>query len=263
MQPTELASTTRRRCRRLVPLALLVAVALLSAACGSDSDDTESSPRAASTTTGTTTTARPPASGRTDATVARAALLTADDLHDGWEAGPRELVFPNSAALARTVPACAEFAELVFDGGAKHGKGMSGVVQRQSDLLFSYVVVFPTPDEAAAMVKATADPDFDRCWAAFNAVAIKAMPLGVTSASYRPADPPHLTIEADELDVEALTGSIQLGGSTLADTCVCLFAQVGRGVVELHATEPTLDPAARSKAAQTAIDKLRTTLTAA
>ena len=185
-------------------------------------------------------------------------MLAEGDL-DGWSAGPAELVFPTEVEVARTVPACADAAETVFTGGAEHGEGVSGVLVRDADVLFTYVAVFPSEADAAAMVEATADPSFDECWAGFNAAVVPGL-VGADGASYEPAEPPDLTIDADQVDVEHLTGSIDMDGIALSDTCVCVFARSGRGVVAVHSTATVFDPEARSEAVQVAVDKLTETL---
>lgn len=249
--------------------AAVVALVLIAAACGSDGSEVGAG--TASTTEGATTTtatASPPTTTATqvdaagDLDLAQSALLVADDLEGGWGEAPPELVFPNDSELAATVPECEPFVDLVFDGGADHGQGESTVLAREATLLFNYAAVFPSEERAAAMVEATADPAFDDCWAAYNVEAVKAMGIGVTDAQYEPQDPPELDVDADLVNVEYLLGTTTVGGSDLEDSCICMFAQVGRGVVEVHATEPTLTLEERAAAGQAAIDKMQALLDA-
>lgn len=255
---------TRTRTRWLFALAVVVLVA---AGCGEGSDDAaEGGDTTTAPTVAPTTEASPPPSspaGTTpaeDEALAEAALLADGDL-EGWSVAPPEYQFPNDVEAARTVPECAELAEVVFAGGTEHGRGASGVLARDADLLFTYVVVFPSEAEATAMLDATADPAFDDCWAGFNAAVVPDL-MGADGASYEPAEPPDLTIDADQIDIEHLTGSIDMDGIALSDTCVCVFARSGRGVVEVHSTEPVFDDEARAAAVQVAIDKLTETLSA-
>ena len=124
----------------------------------------------------------------------------------------------------------------------------------------SYVVIFPTADQAAEMVQAVASPEFDDCWSQFQAVAMKAMPMGVTEASYDKADPSDLELVADSYVVRSVVGTATIDGSEFGDTCICVFAQVGRGVVEIHSAAEDADPHERTEVAQVAIDKLREVL---
>jgi hypothetical protein len=205
--------------------------------------------------------AAPAVASSPDADLARRAVLTPEDLGEGWRTVDERLVFPNSAELARTVPACEPFAELVFQGGAQHGSGVSEALLERSEPVFTYVVVFPTEAEAAAMIAATASPGFSACWAGFNEVAVPSMPLGVEAASYNVGTPPVLAFEADESTVLFLEGTVTIGGADFKDTCACVFARAGRGVVEVHSTLTALDADARSGVVQAAVDKLRATLT--
>lgn len=86
------------------------------------------------------------------------------------------------------------------------------------------------------------------------------MPLGISEAAYTSQTPPAQTFDADSSAVKYLTGTAKAGGSEMGDTCVCVFAQVGRAVVEVHSTEGVFDPANRSTFFQTAIDKVKATL---
>ena len=61
----------------------------------------------------------------------------------------------------------------------------------------------------------------------------------------------------------SVAGYDLINGSKIGDTCICAFARIGRGVVELHSGADMLEPGPRSKLVQTAIDKLRATLAAA
>lgn len=195
-----------------------------------------------------------------DGALATAALLTADDIGDGWEQMSSEFDFPNSAELARTVPECEQFAELVFDGGEQHGAGASEALGSGEDLVFTYVVVFPTVKEASAMLDAVDSTAFDTCWARFNDVAVTEFPFGIESGTYASHEPPQLSLTAHDSTVKYLDGSFVMAGDTIPDTCVCVFAQVGRGIVEFHSPAPIFDPARRSEVVQAAIDRLQTTL---
>ena len=206
------------------------------------------------------TTSATPVAVADDGALASAALLTADDLGDGWEAMGPEFDFPNSAELARTVAECEQFSELVFQGGEQHGAGASEALASGENLVFAYVVVFPTVEEASAMLDAVDSAAFDTCWARFNDVAVTEFPFGIESGTYASHEPPELSFTAHDSTVKYLDGSYVIAGDTIPDTCVCVFAQVGRGIVEVHSAAPVFDPARRSEAVQTAIDRLQTTL---
>jgi hypothetical protein len=244
-------------CPKTVTRALLLATLVL-AACGSDSDDTTSS---GSTSTSTTTTVASSSTAAEDQALAAHALLAPDDLPDGgWAEGPPEGVFPNSAELASTVPSCADYVDVVFEGGSEHGEGKSGILGRGDQVLFTYVVVFPTDEGAIAMMDAVSEPAFDECWVDFNEAAALAMPFGIEAASYTEQEPPDVTVSADDVNVEHMGGTITVGGSELTDSCVCVFARSGRGVVEVHSAEPVMDIEERSETSQIAVDKLAATL---
>jgi hypothetical protein len=250
------------------------AAGVLAAACGSSTAGSGATATTA-TTAQTATTAvaltsvtsvtsvaspsTPPPSG--DAAVVAASLLVPDDLGQGWHDVSANLSFPNSADLARTVPACAPYVDLVFNGGAHHGVGRSAAFGDDTGkLVFTYVVVFASSSAAAKMVTAVGTPGFDACWAAFNGAGVPTMPLGVTKASYHSVTPPTLTVTSDSLAVKALEGTVTMGGNELPDTCVCAFAQVGRAVVEVHSVAEAYSPADRSALVQKAVDKLKAEL---
>jgi len=60
--------------------------------------------------------------------------------------------------------------------------------------------------------------------------------------------------------VRHVIGTIVVDGSEGDDTCVCVFAQVGRGVVIVHSALPHFSLDERVAMTQTAIDKLRDVL---
>ncbi len=244
---------------RLPVLAAITAVASFTlAGCGDD--------QASATTSTTTSPAADSSNAPTtvaligDAAVVADALLTPADLGNGWGDASEQMSFPNSAEMAATVPECAPYVDLVFAGGADHGVGQSAALTKGPDVLFTYVVVFPTEAAATAMLDAVQSPGFDACWAKFNDVAVPAMPIGATSATYENDTPPDLTFTADQSSVKSLVGTVTMGGSDLPDTCVCTFARSGRGVVEVHSTASAFTASTRSAIIQQAIDKLSTRL---
>lgn len=265
--------------RRMTLSGVLVLTGLAAAACGSDSADVAPTDSAAAATTSSVqsdasvatttgdvadTTASETGDTRVappnDQALAEAALLVPGDVGDGWERLNAELNFPNDAELARTVAECADYAELVFAGGDRHGVGTSAALSAGEDIVFTYVVVFPTVEAAAAMLAAVSEPGFDSCWARFNDVAVPEMPFGVEEATYEPLPPPVLDFTADASTVKFLDGSVTIGGDSIPDTCVCAFAQVGRGVVEVHSAAPVFDLERRADVIQAAVDRLRANL---
>ena len=88
--------------------------------------------------------------GRTsDRDLVQAALITPGDFEGRWRSNP-DFLWPNSADLARTAPACASVADLVFEGGAEHGTGASVTLEKldgEGATWLSYVVIFPTADQ--------------------------------------------------------------------------------------------------------------------
>ena len=233
------------------------AFVLVAAACASDTDAGSGQTTPAASSASTAETEVPTTVVTADGALAQAALLAADDLGGSWRALGPEGYWPHSAELALTAPACASFVDLVFEGGADHGAGALATLQREDGLLFNYVVVFETDEEAAAMMSAVASSEFDDCWAEFMGVAALAVPMGITRASYVPATPPTMTFVADSFETKALTGNLVIDGSESRDSCICVFAQVGRAVVLVHSAEAHLDLEERVVVTQTAIDKLR------
>jgi hypothetical protein len=238
--------------------------------CGSSSVSSQpgtvrstSSPAAPSSAAPTTTAAESTTVAvRPDGRLAAAALLEPADVGKGWGLVSENLIFPISADIARPLAACKSYAEIVFEGGSQHGAGKSGVISNSPNLVFLYTVVFPTVEQATAMIDAVASAGFDECWARFNEASILKMPLPVKNPKYEPKPPPSFTLTADASTVKHLVGSIEFSGSVVPDTCVCIFARVGRGVVSVHSAEETLTPEERVAVAQSAIDKMRRTLAA-
>jgi hypothetical protein len=274
MSSTINESTRRHRSRAAVRRGVALAtVVLLSAGCGSGSSTANGAGAAASdvpaTTAGptveteVTTPEVTTADATSDGRLAEDALLTPVDLGEPWVDGG--FVYPNSAELARTVPTCTAFTELVFAGGARHGEGISGawINPENGGALLSYVVVFPTVADATAMMEAVKAAAFEECWNDFNVAAMLDLVPDLSEASYATVTPPDLTIDADDYTVEAMDGFDVIGGNKVADSCICVFAQVGRAIVEIHSAADVFEPAERSRMAQVAIDKLRATLAAA
>lgn len=263
MRPTQIRPTDRSRARlkarwSLPALALLLGVA----GCGSDDDGAANAGAGGETTAAPAdeTEDSPDATSEApsaDAELAAAALIAPEDLDGDWRVVFPELFWPNTAELARTAPACVSFADLVFEHGALHGTGATTTLQRNESVLYAYVVVFPTVAEAAEMVAAVASPEFDDCWAEFTGVAAMATPFGITEASYVIADPPEMTFDAESYVNRATVGTVVIDGSEVGDSCICVFAQEGRAVVEIHSAAEHLEPAERVFVTQAAIDKLR------
>ena len=155
------------------------------------------------------------------------------------------------------VQACASFAELVFDGGADHGTADTVTLQREDSLLYNYVVIFASPEEAAAMVSAVSSTEFDDCWSQFMGVAVQAYPQDISDARYVAATPPELELVADSYATKMVTGTVVVDGSESADSCICVFAQVGRAVAVVHSAAAHFDAEERILLTQAGIDKAR------
>lgn len=258
MQHTRLAG-------RLATAIVLIATT----ACGSQpvneragasgpASDVGTSSSAAPTSTSVSTTPELSADER----LVAAALLEPGDVGEEWEQVSEPFFFPNSAELARPLAACQPYSEVVFQGGSQHGVGKSGAISYRQNAVFLYVAVFPTAELASAMLDAVSSVGFDECWARFNEAAVLSMPMPITNPTYSPQTPPSFALNADASSVKYLVGTVEFGGAETTDTCVCIFARVGRGVVEVHSTEPTLTPEKRVALVQLAIDKMRRTLAA-
>jgi hypothetical protein len=261
MHATKVGHVRRGARLRATRALSLVVLAGTIASCGSEARRTTSANEG---TADTTTTGAPTTILSTDAQSAAPLLLVPADLGAGWNVIPADQFFPNSADVARALPQCDRYAELVFEGGARHGVGAQTAIanEPQKQLFYEYAVIFPTTDAATAMMNAVAESGFADCWGAFNEAAVKLLPYGITDANYHSDTPPQLTLTADRFTVESLVGTIKIGGSPLDDTCVCAFAQVGRGIVEVHSQAQTFDPTQRSRLIQAAIDKLSRVLSA-
>jgi hypothetical protein len=191
-------------------------------------------------------------------TTARAALLQPVDIGEGWQdLGPAN-AFPMTAELAASVPNCAPFVDVVFEGNT--GAWASTALGRNMDIAFTSVTVFHTDAEAAAMVAATATPEFDQCWSDFNEVAAVALPFGIESASYESVEPPDIELGGDSSSLHALDGTFTLGSSKVPDTCVCAFVQQGRTVVALHSAAPVFSASERSDVIAAAVARVDQTV---
>lgn len=186
--------------------------------------------------------------------LADAALVRPGDLGDGWQDLGPGTAFPMTAELATAVPSCAPFGSVVFDGN--DGVWAQTALGRDADIAFASVTVFATADEAAAMVAAAGTPEFEQCWADFNDVAVVALPFGIQSAHYEPAEPPLLELGGDSSTVHALDGTIHFGPTPVPDTCVCVFVQEGRSVVAFHSAAPAFTPAERSAVIAAAVARV-------
>ena len=171
-----------------------------------------------------------------EAALAQAALLQPADVGDGWQDYGPESAFPMTAELALSIPSCAPYVDVVFDGNT--GVWASTTLGRNEGVAFTSVTVFPSEAEAAAMVAATATPEFDQCWADFNEVAVVAMPFGIDAASYESVEPPDVELAGDSSSLHALEGTFTLGSTSIPDSCVCAFVQQGRTVVTFHSAAP-------------------------
>lgn len=260
-------STTRgARVRRITHArtwaVTLAAIVTTASSCATDSDTGSASGRSTAPAGSEAPAERSSATTAVDPDLALAegALLTPDDLEGNWRVTEPEGDHPMSAELARTAPACAPFADIVFEGGAQHGLGATVTLQREDSLVYTYVVVFPTSEEAEMMMRSVASTEFDDCWSQFVALGAIAMPFGITEAQYDKAEPPAMTFVADSYTIRHLIGTIVVEGVEASDTCVCVFAQVGRGVVVVHGALPHFSLEEREEITQTAIDKLRDVL---
>ena len=148
------ARPSRRGVSAVSPLGTWgVTLALIAASCGSDSNTAVStSTEPAETTTIASNTSVDVSTA--EAQLATSALLQPDDLGDGWVVGDHANDFPNSAALARTIPECADFAELVFDGGSEFGQGTGEALTKKSVTFGTYVIVFQDVAAAKKMIDA-------------------------------------------------------------------------------------------------------------
>lgn len=240
---------------------LLLLPLLVAGACGSGDDTEVAAGRepAEEAATAAPATAAPAADTPTDdAALAAAAMLTPDDFGEGWSS--LGTTFPHDVELARTVPECAAFADVVFEGGSRHGASVGDLLVAGNKVVILYAIVFPTEDGAVALLDAVATPEFDACWAPFNEVASVAMGVGISAASYESLPPPELDVEADAVVVKLLDGTTTIDGTILADTCLCMFARVGRGVVMVHSPETALTIPERNEYGQLAVDKMRAVL---
>jgi hypothetical protein len=235
----------------------LAALVLAVSGCGSDSAAGTGDTTAVAVSTASVATEPLSPAVAADRALAQAALLVPDDLDGNWRALGPEGDFPSSAELARTVPACANFADLVFDGGADHGAAETVTLQREDSLLYNYVVIFESPEEAAAMVTAVGSPEFDDCWSQFMGVAVQAYPQDISDARYVTATPPEMEFVADSYATKMVTGTIVVDGSESDDSCICVFAQVGRAVAVVHSAAAHFDAEERILLTQTGIDKAR------
>lgn len=267
MSSTISATTMRCRPRAISRWATaLAALAAVSTGCAASTTNGDGgSDGGAPDASAPDTTDAPQVTLSADGRLARESLLAPADMGGSWVIPDPPFEFPNSAELASTVPNCVEFAELVFEGGADHGDGIgTALINPDAQaIVFSYVVVFPTVDEATKMIEAVSTPAFDLCWNDFNVAAEKAILGAASDASYESKAPPELSIDADEYTVKSLEGFVVVGGTKTVDTCICAFAQVGRTVVEVHSPAEVFEPAERSRVVQLAIDKMRATLAAA
>ncbi len=258
----------RRRTTAAVALAALIALS----ACGSDGDAASASPTPPQTPAASPT--QPPAAENTtqagstdtggsepatgDEDIARAALLQPDDIGDEWQDYGPDSAFPMTAELAAAVPSCAPFVDIAFDGNT--GVWASTGLGRDMDIAFTSVTVFATEADAAAMVAATATPEFDQCWADFNEVAVVELPFGIESASYESVEPPAVALGGDSSSLHALDGTITLGSTDVPDSCVCAFVQQGRSVVAFHSAAPVFSAAERSDVIATAVARVDETV---
>jgi hypothetical protein len=274
---------TNQRRRAATAATMAVALALAVGACGSDgTDDTDSSspPQAqddtatpAETAAPTTSVTPPPAettpateptdtatpeSAPDEAAIAQAALLQPADIGDGWQDFGSASAFPMSGELAATVPSCAQFVDVVFEGNT--GVWAHTTLGREMNVTFTSVTVFPTEAEAAAMVAATATPEFDECWADFNEVAVVELPFGIESAVYESVDPPDVELGGDSSSLHALEGTMTIGATNVPDSCVCAFVQQGRTVVTFHSAAPVFTAAARRDLIATALARVDETV---
>ncbi len=244
-----------RTLTRVAAMIALAALVLAVSGCGSDSVTDARDASAETNSTDETEVVSPAMVAERE--LAEAALLSPEDLEGNWRALGPEGDFPATAELARTVQACAGFAELVFDGGADHGTADTVTLQREDSLLYNYVVIFASPEEAAAMVSAVGSTEFDDCWSQFMGVAVQAYPQNISDARYVTAEPPELELVADSYATKMVTGTIVVDGSESADSCICVFAQVGRAVAVVHSAAAHFDDEERIVLTQAGIDKAR------
>ena len=96
------------------------------------------------------------------------------------------------------------------------------------------------------MMSAVASPEFDDCWSQFMGVAVQAHAVwDHRGSATRRRPPPEMTFVADSYVTKAVTGTIVIDGAEFGDSCICVFAQVGRAVVVVHSAAAHFDPKER------------------
>jgi hypothetical protein len=232
----------------------LAVLGLVSAACsGGGSGETTS----AASPSSSVATAVPATEVSSDQALAQAMLLTPDDLDGPFRALPPEGDWPYSAEIARKAPSCIPFADAVFGGGPNHAASATVTLERENSDLYAYVVVFPTREEAAAMMTVVESPAFDECWSEYMGVAAEGWIAGITDAHYSKTTPPAMTFDADRYFTRMVRGTIVIDGAKSGDSCICVFTQVGRAVVLVHSAAEQFNTEDRVAMTQSAIDKAR------
>ena len=227
------------------------------------STDTEATPSSAPASTENAPATEPATSGEStaasgDVALAQTALLRAEDIGEGWQNYGPASAFPMKGELAASLPSCAPFVDVVFEGNT--GAWAHTSLGRNMDIALTSVTVFASATEAAAMIAATAKPQFDKCWADFNEIAVVQLPFGIKSAKYESVEPPDVKLGGDSSSLHALVGTIELGSSSVPDTCVCAFVQRGRTVISFHSAAPVFSASERSDLIAAAVARVDETI---
>ena len=234
-------------------------------ACGSDDTGSggvnangsgETAPAAASASALTTRRHRRPRPRRIRSS-ADAALLTPERSRGRLRALGPDGDWPYSAELVRRVPACEPFADVVFGGGAEHAPSATVTLQRREDSwLYTYVVVFPTSEEAAAMLSAVEVAGVRRLLVAVMELLRSAADGHHRGATTSRPSHPRLTFVADDYVAgrwRARSWSTAPSPVTAASACSPVGKSGGPGP---FAAAEHFDTDERIEITQTGIDKL-------
>lgn len=218
------SKVTRGRTLLGIAAAVVVAVGVTAVVMNRDDSDNDSVPATDPAIDETTTTGVP----RADSFIADASLLTEADLGSPWVAGPLGFSYIDELLLQRSLPECAE--QLASTGDAAQTAKSAGrrFVVEPDQFLIQQVIVFPSAQEAAALLDVFAAQTNRACGLATGA-AIWGGAVGDDNASASTID---VSEPAEHGDQQLSFGAQTTYGGTVQISQL-VWVQVDRALVRI------------------------------
>ena len=203
-----------------------------------------------------------------DPQIAGAALIPPDELGLHWVIQPAYRAFTSrvAAEVAATVPACAPYVDYAFDSPRRNAvTAERKFLNPIQTTMYQWVYVFPTEDQATAVMDKVAESAFEPCFTAFYEASVPVQDgnyeVAVTIADETPVRG-HGDRQVTFATAQKFEGPGIDGSRTL--TTMNIYIQVGRAIVYIDPIRDVKDDpkGTMETAMKAAVDALTTALNA-